>query len=56
MSVCELFWVGGTLFWLGGDEWGWLYYSIMPMITVDNVVILETLKILNVLEGISEVK
>ena len=22
MSECELFWVGGTLFWVGEGEWG----------------------------------
>ena len=22
MSECDLFWVGGTLFWEGGGEWG----------------------------------
>ena len=54
MCVCVI--LGGwDIILVGWDEWGWLHYSIMPMITVDNVVILKTLKILNVLEGVSEV-
>ena len=24
MSECGLFWVGGTLFWVGEGEWGWV--------------------------------
>ena len=26
-SECEVFWVGGTLFWVGGSGWGWVGVS-----------------------------
>ena len=30
MSECGLFWVGGSLFWVGVGGWGWVHCLIMP--------------------------